>query len=225
MKNLYRSLLSILFPNRCPLCRTVLPSKQNLCDACFTKMSLLENPIRQEGEGSLDLFYSLYPYRHTFTKTVLFSMKNIGYDNSVAYAAERMARFVQKDAYLKNATAVTFCPRRPGERLRFGFDQAQLIAKALANHLSLPYVAALRRKAGGKRQRGTSGEKRQNNVKGRFIPRPQYELSGNIVILVDDVITTGATVRECASVLKLQMGAHKVYALSFTSPALKTEEE
>ncbi len=225
MKNFFAHLLSLLFPNKCPICHTVLPTKESLCHGCYTKMTLLENPIRHEGEALLDLSYSLYPYRHAYTKTILFSMKDLGYKNSVVFAAERMARFIKEDAYLKNATVITHAPRRPGEKIRLGFDQAELLAKELSIRLAIPRITALRRKVGGKRQRGMSGEERLNNVKDRFVPASDLELSGNIVLLIDDVITTGATVQECAAVLKLKMGAHKVYALSFTSPALKTEEE
>ena len=225
MKRFFAHLLSLLFPNRCPVCHNVLPPHENLCNGCVNRMLRLENPIRQEGAALVDLFYSLYPYRHPYTKSILFSMKDLGYRNSIAFAAERMAKFIKEDAYLKNTTVITHAPRRPGEKLRMGFDQAELLAKELSVRLSIPYVSALRRKPGGKRQRGSVGEARQQNVKGRFTPAPNCELSGNIVLLIDDVITTGATVQECTSVLKLKMGAYKVYAFSFTSPALKTEEE
>lgn len=225
MKNIITSLARLLFPDRCPVCRNVCKNSRCVCDTCFTKMTLLEDPVRREGKGCLDLIYSLYPYRHPFTKNVLFSIKDRGTESAVSFAAARMADYVREDPYLKNATVITFSPRRPGERIRFGFDQAELLARKMANHLSLPCVTALRRKPGGKRQRGLSGERREMNVKNKFLPAKEIELSGNTVILIDDVITTGATVKECAAILKLQMGAYKVYALSFTSPALRTEEE
>ena len=225
MKSIFTPLARLLFPERCPVCRKVSMPSHPVCDTCFTKMTLLEDPIRREGIGSLDLIYSLYPYRHAYTKSILFSMKDRGAQNAVSFAAARMAEYVRQDPFLKNVTVVTYAPRRPGERIRMGFDQAALLAREIAARLSLPCIKALARKPGGRRQRGLTGEKRDFNVKDKFYPVKSCELSGNTVLLIDDVITTGATVRECASVLKLQMGAHKIYAFSFTSPFLKTEEE
>ena len=194
-----------------------------MCDPCRTNMTLLADLIRQEGSESVDLFYSLYPYGNASVKTLLFAMKNKGHRNALAFVSEQMARHIRQDSFLSGVSLVTYAPRRPGEKQRYGFDQAQLLARKIAARLSLPCIPALLRKPGGKKQRGLTGEERALNVKEKFIANPHYDLAGNTVLLIDDVITTGSTVKECASVLKLHMGVHKVYAFSFTSPSIQTD--
>ena len=96
-------------------------------------------------------------------------------------------------------------------RLRWrGFNQAVLIARSLALHHQCPLERfALERTRATDPQVGLSGEARKRNVAGAFRLRPGWEARGKRILLVDDVFTTGATVRECASIL-LGAGAQRV---------------
>lgn len=86
----------------------------------------------------------------------------------------------------------------------------------IAKERDLPYVSLLRRVRAGPHQVGLSYEKRIANVQGAFALRRGCELRDARLLLVDDVTTTGATIKECAKVLR-RGGAKEVYAAVVSS--------
>ena len=99
-------------------------------------------------------------------------------------------------------------------RVDRGFNQCAYLARALAKRLGKPYVPfALRRKGRPKRQGGLSEEERRTNVIGTFgVLRPRA-ISGKTVMVVDDIMTTGSTLSECAAELK-RTGAVRVWCVT-----------
>ena len=86
-----------------------------------------------------------------------------------------------------------------------GFNQADLIASALARKLNLKISPALVRSKNTKTQVGKKKHKRLENLKDAFVINPEaFDLSGKKILLIDDVATTGATLLECARTLKTQ---------------------
>lgn len=94
-----------------------------------------------------------------------------------------------------------------------GFNQAELIAARLAPQVGLPVVEALRRVRPTRPQVGLAPDDRRRNVAGAFEAVAETVVRGGYYLLVDDVYTTGATVRECARVLR-RAGAGKVAAVT-----------
>lgn len=94
-------------------------------------------------------------------------------------------------------------PLHPTKQREREFNQAELIAVGLARALNLPWrTDLLRRKAATRTQTLLSKVQRANNVRHAFAPHPRVKLNGARVILVDDVLTTGATTSACARVLR-----------------------
>lgn len=101
--------------------------------------------------------------------------------------------------------------RRRRER---GYDQAQLLAKCLAQELDLPYRETLVRRRETKAQSRLSREERLRNVRGCFsVVSPSVAWQGKRILLVDDVLTTGATMTESSRAL-LAGGAIEVFGLT-----------
>ena len=98
-------------------------------------------------------------------------------------------------------------PRRYAER---GFNQARLLADILGQKIGRPVVDLLKRDRYTLQQAKLSREERQLNVHHAFL---NSNFNANAVLLVDDVFTTGATMQECARVLKAS-GVKKVIGLS-----------
>ena len=110
------------------------------------------------------------------------------------------------------ADAVTWVPLASRRRAERGFDQARVLARALARELDLPAVAFVRRtKATAPQARRTRGQ-RMEAMRDAFACIPQRPVPAR-VLLVDDVLTTGATASACASALR-EGGAHEIHLLT-----------
>lgn len=96
---------------------------------------------------------------------------------------------------------------------RRGFNQAAMLAREIGRRRGLPVVCAVRRRRYTRSQAGLTHAARRINVAGAFAARSQGEIAGKRVLLVDDVLTTGATASACARVLK-QAGARYVAVLT-----------
>ena len=104
-------------------------------------------------------------------------------------------------------TVIVHLPRSVGKFRRYGFDQARELARALSRVTSYPYLNALRRVKKGVEQKKLTVKERQENLKGAFALKG--DLCGCRVILVDDVVTTGASMSEAIKILK-QGGAAEI---------------
>jgi ComF family protein len=93
-----------------------------------------------------------------------------------------------------------------------GYNQAALLAREVARHTGLPLAAPLRRRW-SEPQAGRSGAQRRANVRGKFRVTKPAAVRGRHVLLVDDVLTTGATASACAGALK-RAGAARVTLLA-----------
>ena len=93
-----------------------------------------------------------------------------------------------------------------------GYDQAGLLAAAVADNLGIDCVRLLDKTKNNPAQSGTgSPSKRKANVKGVYRAADPALIEGKTVLLIDDIVTTGATLSECAGVLR-RSGALLVYA-------------
>lgn len=99
------------------------------------------------------------------------------------------------------------------KRWQRGFNQSALLASEISRRVNLPVRNALRRIRPTAAQAGLTNAKRRLNVSGAFRARKRPALNGKRVLLVDDVMTTGATAASCARALKLA-GARQVTLLT-----------
>lgn len=144
------------------------------------------------------------------------ALKYQGWTSVAALAGVRMARLVdgERDAWRPGVVvAVPTTARRLRER---GFNPAGLLASVIAEHLRIPRVGALLRPAEGPRQVGLPPSQRAANVRGAFEPAGAHSgaLRRQNVLLVDDVLTTGATGAEAARVVEA-CGARTVALVTF----------
>lgn len=112
--------------------------------------------------------------------------------------------------WLTRIEALLPVPTHWSHRIRRYLYPAERLAAIAAKQLTLPNVPVLRRVRGGPHQIGLSYSARQTNVRGKFALARGVRLQGARLLLIDDVLTTGATVDECAKVL-LRNGAAEIY--------------
>jgi ComF family protein len=111
----------------------------------------------------------------------------------------------------KQFDAVTAVPLHWRRRWQRGFNQSELLGKAIARRRGIPVIHALRRGWSTPAQAGLSNAQRRENVAGAF--RARRRVAGMRILLVDDVMTTGATAGACARALK-KAGAKSVSLLA-----------
>jgi ComF family protein len=112
--------------------------------------------------------------------------------------------------------ALVSVPVHAQRRRQRGFDQAELIGRAIGGRLRLPYWPALRRATRTRAQHQLGRRARESNVGSAFAVAAAYaaDVSGRWIVVIDDVTTTGATLVGCARAL-YDAGAFAVSALTF----------
>ena len=121
-----------------------------------------------------------------------------------------MATLIRTDHILKSADVLMPVPLFWWKQLRRGYNQATLLAHVISQETDISNQHALRRVKNTRTQTRLSESERQDNVRNAFTIEENGFDNKNI-LLVDDVLTTGATIHECARVLK-NAGACEVYS-------------
>jgi predicted amidophosphoribosyltransferase len=122
-----------------------------------------------------------------------------------------LAEVVGAARWLDRVEAIVAVPTHWQHRLGRPLYAAEALAAGVARHTGLPLVPVLRRVRAGRHQIGLSFSERAENVRGLFTVRRGVTLDDSRLLLIDDVKTTGATVNECAKVLR-RAGAAEIYA-------------
>ena len=148
--------------------------------------------------------HKLLPYRpgegdNGINRMVL-RMKKQNPNRAFEFCAAELAAAMKGIYRKEDGWCLTFAPRSVNARILYGYDQSERLARHLARELDLPFLSALKRKRRSKSQKGLTHAARKKNVKAAFSPRGE-RLEGKRLLLLDDVVTTGASLASAASVL------------------------
>lgn len=204
----------------CPQCQAKIAQSELVCPNCERPaIGGITHPLCRKRAG-LDGLWSLGVYQDPLKKAIqrlkykmVRDLASTLADLLIWYWARYSAHFfeeVQKDP---NSWVIVPVPLHPSRERWRGFNQSAVLAQYLAEKIGLQYREVLQRVKNTKPQVGLQGQTRHLNVRGAFALKVQYLLSRSNVLLVDDVWTTGSTLRECGYVLK-KAGAGKVWALT-----------
>ena len=213
MKNLLSALLDLIYPPKCPFCRSVLDRPaEGVCPICERTLPHTGSERAHRLENGM---LTLSPLR--YAGTVRGAVRRYKFSSAAAYAdpfGKRMARCLleERDPSIFTGTWGPLSDRRRRSR---GYDQARLLAESLAKELGLEKPVPLLRKVrdNGPQSKLTGHEARKANVKGVYTVTDPAAVAGKHILLVDDVLTTGSTVSSCARELK-KAGAAEVTAVT-----------
>ena len=228
-----RVCLSFLFPNHCYFCNEVILPRQRLCSQCADKAPYILPPIcehcgRSKERCSCGKHRGHYercvsPFYHEgVAQNGIVQLKNHNYKVTAVGFAIEMAEMVRREYGGVAFDVVTSVPMHKKDLRHRGYDQAAALAKALAAQIGVAYEPLLVKLTHTEPQKELSAVRRRGNLLGVF--DVVGEVSSRTVLLVDDVITTGSTLDECAKILKLY-GADEVYAVTAAAAVLKKDEK
>ncbi len=210
-----RALLSLFLPNRCPFCDDVVGMTQYWCEDCYSKLPFMEETPQppEHLDGLLTCCY--YSGR---ARSAVLRMK----DGFYAYAPEAFAVMMTElvGGLMPRVDIVTGIPSTTGRRFRLGYAQAEKIARDIAMRSGKSFRRLLKVSKGKKEQKRLNKAERLENARNSYKIADKEYISEKIILLVDDVTTTGATLSATAKLLK-QAGARAVFAVTFAKTRQK----
>ena len=205
---MFNRLSTLLFPPRCVLCRKFLSKEEtDLCHTCR-----IDAPEFEKSNFKLSFlagWTAVWYYKGTVRKSIL-RYKFSGRQSYAPAYGRALAMKLQKER-LDDFDILTWVPISPLRRLHRGYDQVELVAKATGKELGISPTKTLHKFRNTPPQSGIKdiSHRRANVLNTYKLANPEF-IRGKRILLLDDVITTGATASECARVL-LTAGAKEVF--------------
>ena len=205
-----RWILGWLFPSKCILCGKILDAQEaDLCDHC--RVHAPDCPVTKIKYRYIDQWTALWYYEGN----VRHSLLRYKFHNRRSYAdgyARLLAEKLRKEDRL-HFDVITWIPISRRRRRRRGYDQVQLLAQKLGAELKMEPVCTLRKVRHNRQQSRITGDAhRIANVLGAYEAMNLSAVAGRRILLLDDIITTGATAGECAKVLQTAGAAQVQFA-------------
>lgn len=212
MKKPWTAVTDMLFPMRCVTCGSRISNSLNcLCRSC--REAARSEPLRTELPDDrywfLDGHVAAAEY-DGLAKDLLHHMKFNGRKRIADPLSDMMCE--AGHSLPGQFEVVTAVPMNPSKKWKRGFNQSELLAKRIARKMKIQYLPLLRERRRTGTQRELKYRDRFLNILGRYELRKQRVAYTNVLI-IDDVFTTGATLNECARILK-EAGAKAVWALT-----------
>lgn len=201
-------LTELLFPSKCILCRKKLArGEQDLCRECR-----ISAPHCGPGRRKLQFLdsWTCVWYYKGYTRSSLLRYK---FHRARHYAAGygRLLAMKLMEEHPEGFDCLTWVPISRLRKFRRGYDQVELLAKAVGKELGMEPIRLLKKIRHNPPQSGMKDfSARRANVLGAYRVNDPEAIRGQRILLLDDIITTGATVSEAARVL-LTAGASEVH--------------
>lgn len=231
-----------LFPMKCLICGCEISQNSILCSHCFSKITFIDYPfcticgkILESSYGlssssdficetclayprNFDEARALFQYDE-ISKSIIMRIKKHS-DSFVAKSCASMIFFRYKYIFAQ-ADYVVPVPSHWSRFLKRGFNPADIIATEFSRIAHLPVCKILKRIKKTEYQKGKSISERFSNVADAFSCSEYIKLSGKKIVLVDDVMTTGATLNECAKALRAKKCSNIFCLTISTTPIYK----
>ncbi|MBR5610447.1 MAG: ComF family protein [Bacteroidales bacterium] len=216
-----KCLEDLIFPRKCEVCGRLLPvDVEYLCDDCMEDMPLTyywdwpENPaekklwVRTYLNRVIPLFFYTRESRYI---TLIHKIKYQGKIGLGLYMGRLLGKKIKRS--LPDIDYIVPVPLHPLRKWRRGYNQAEVIARGVAEAMFGPSDASdrvltdvLKRVRYTRTQTRRKMDDKWSNVANAFRPHNTKDLSGKHILIIDDVLTTGATLEACATILVEQLG-------------------
>ena len=221
----------LLFPPKCPACGTLLDlgreamcpqcaaeyeaATERACPQCLKPLHECTCPNRFLDRHGVHKVIKLVTYHpgepDRAVNRLIFRLKHCDSEATIHFLADRLAKEIKGQLDEGKQYVITGVPRSASAIRQYGDDHVRLLCRALAARLHIPYVRAVRRI-------GKEGAQKKKNYRDRlasaavsYEPNKAVDLHGCRIILVDDIVTSGATLAACANAVR-KCGARQVMA-------------
>lgn len=205
-------LLGLFFPNSCRLCgKTLHQQEEILCTTCLYKLARtnfqdeVQNPVMDIFNGRLPLLSAtsfLFFSKGGETQQLIHKLKYKGHKEVGLHLGRMFGNQLNDSELFRTADIIIPVPLHPRKEHKRGYNQSLMIGEGMASRMNARiFPDVLYRKIHTSSQTKKSRYERWENVKDTFEMKKGERLEGKHVILVDDVITTGATLEACGNKL------------------------
>ena len=203
--------LDFIFPQRCVFCDSFVEDFSEFGAVCFSCRNLLReevSPSVLEDVGDINLLGYVGIYDRML-KICLNRFKYFGFLNLYKFLGKLLVEVILEN--FSNFDIITFVPMYKKKYLKRGFNQSQLLASYISKFFNVEVEKLLIKRKDTPPQSSMNFYGRKRNVKNVF-KVDCNDLDGRSILIVDDVFTTGNTLKECAKELVLK-GADKVFGV------------
>ena len=208
---MFDRLIRLLFPPKCVLCKKLLnPNETDLCHTCWEQAPVFSK--EKINFSFVARWTAVWYYKDNVRNSLL--RYKFGRRRSYVSCYGRLLAMKLQNTNLHQPDVLAWVPISHRRRMVRGFDQVALLAEVVAKELGIPAMPVLKKVRHTPPQSGLrSAAERRANVLGAYrVVRPD-DVRGQNVLLLDDIITTGATISECARMLTMA-GATQVTCAS-----------
>lgn len=218
------SLLALVYPRLCEVCGDALvDGEDTLCLKCLCEMPLCRitdfrsNFIhdRLAGHTPIEKAVSLFYYLRSNRFTLLIQdAKYNGRPRIASWLARKLTDSIQASGFFADIDMIVPVPLHLLKKLRRGYNQTDYIAGAISGLTGIPVEHALVCRRRHSSQTRRTPFERWLNARDTYTVSPDAELTGKHILIVDDVITTGATLLSCAEALHAAFPSARISVLS-----------
>lgn len=205
------TLLELLYPTRCCFCRRLTGPDIPVCKACREKYPDVPRPMQEQHLSPLKNCLSPLWYGGEVRAALL----RYKFEDRRGYApvfGDFLTKCLDENAI--SCDSITWVPLSRRRLRTRGYDQARLLAEAVAARKGWPCVPTIEKTRHTRAQSGLRRrEARRANAAGAYRVTAEESVKGKDLLLVDDIVTTGETLMECARMLR-SAGAKSVTALT-----------
>ncbi|HMO34080.1 MAG TPA: ComF family protein [Lacibacter sp.] len=222
-------LLHLFYPHTCAGCGSdLLPLNESICISCYTRLpetgfpAWPRNPVEQLFYGRIPVqeAAALYYFsKHAVLRHLIHALKYKGNQEAGLQLGRWMGQALRTSGRFRDIDCIVPMPLFPERLQRRGYNQAALLCRGMAEQDQLPVVEnAVVRRHPTETQTRKSRSERWENVRDSFGCDDAATLANRHVLLVDDVVTTGATLEACGSAVLTVPGCRlSVFTLAWAS--------
>lgn len=214
---IFKTLTNFIFPeeNICLFCRSYMENNNYICKDCMRLIEFTHRKVNLDSNYLEDIYYSVIYNR--FIRENIHSFKFEGKSYLYKAFGDILLKTIYEKELVERFDLVSFVPMHRRKKAQRGYNQCELLAQYVSSKIDKPLLKNNLIKAKMTKEQNKLGMlERRTNIKDSFKAVNTEDFKAKEILLIDDIITTGATMDEISRVF-IKNGAKRVYGLAITS--------